>query len=136
MGRPNSYTPAIGEQICAAVAGGDNVYSWCKGANRPTRETVYQWLRKFSEFADNYARGRDMRADARFDKIGEVIEDMRDGEIDAQQARVEIDALKWMAGREAPKRYGDRLDVAGVDNAPLEVRHRVEFVAPKPRSGE
>jgi hypothetical protein len=66
-----------------------------------------------------YARAREIRADARFERVDQVIEDMRAGVVDAQQARVEIDAIKWQAAKEAPSRYGDRLEVAGDPAAPL-----------------
>jgi hypothetical protein len=45
------------------------------------------------------------------EKAEQVIEDMRNGVIDAQQARVELDARKWFASKFLPKRYGDKLDL-------------------------
>ncbi|GBF26423.1 hypothetical protein MnTg02_01462 [bacterium MnTg02] len=34
---------------------------------------------------------------------------MLDGDIKSDVARVAIDALKWQAGKEQPKKYGDRI---------------------------
>ena len=36
---------------------------------------------------------------------------MRSGVLDAQQARVELDARKWFASKFLPKRFGDRLEL-------------------------
>jgi hypothetical protein len=36
---------------------------------------------------------------------------MRNGVIDAAQARVELDARKWFASKFLPKRYGDKAEV-------------------------
>jgi hypothetical protein len=45
------------------------------------------------------------------EKVEVAIDDMRKGKIDAQMARVEIDARKWFASKFLPKRYGDKLDM-------------------------
>jgi hypothetical protein len=60
---------------------------------------------------DNYARALEALAQDQVEKAEQVIEDMRNGVIDAQQARVELDARKWFASKFLPKRYGDKLDL-------------------------
>jgi hypothetical protein len=60
---------------------------------------------------DNYARALEALAQDQVEKAEQVIEDMRNGVIDAQQARVELDARKWVASKLKPKRYGDKLDL-------------------------
>jgi hypothetical protein len=60
---------------------------------------------------DSYARALEALAQDQVEKAEQVIEDMRSGVIDAQQARVELDARKWFASKFLPKRYGDKLDL-------------------------
>jgi hypothetical protein len=74
------------------------------------------------DFAVNYARAREARADARSDKIDRLIDQMLKGEIKSDVARVAIDALKWQAGREMPKRYGDKIvsEHVGRGGGPIE----------------
>lgn len=60
---------------------------------------------------DHYARALEALAADQVEKAEQVIEDMRSGVIDAQQARVELDARKWFASKFLPKRYGDKLDL-------------------------
>ena len=60
---------------------------------------------------DSYARALEALAQDQIEKAEQVIEDMRSGVIDAQQARVELDARKWFASKFLPKRYGDKLDL-------------------------
>lgn len=60
---------------------------------------------------DQYARALEALAQDQVEKAEQVIEDMRSGVIDAQQARVELDARKWFASKFLPKRYGDKLDL-------------------------
>ena len=60
---------------------------------------------------DAYARALEALAQDQVEKAEQVIEDMRNGVIDAQQARVELDARKWFASKFLPKRYGDKAEV-------------------------
>jgi len=87
----------------------------------PDRDTVYAWLGKYTEFSDNYARAREDRADWRSDRIDDYVRRMISGEIDANTCRVAIDAEKWQAGKEKPRRYGDKLELSGDKENPLSV---------------
>lgn len=61
--------------------------------------------------AEAYARACEGLAQAQVMALEQTIKDMRDGKIDAQMARVEIDARKWFASKFLPKRYGDKLEL-------------------------
>lgn len=61
--------------------------------------------------ADHYARALEALAMDQIEKAELTIEDMRNGTLDAQQARVELDARKWFASKFLPRRFGDKLDV-------------------------
>ena len=45
-------------------------------------------------------------------------------DLDANDKRVRIDTLKWLCSKVAPRRYGERLLVAGDSNSPLQVLHK------------
>ena len=70
---------------------------------------------------DHYARALEALAQDQVEKAEQVIEDMRSGVIDAQQARVELDARKWFASKFLPKRYGDKAEVEHSGNVGLTV---------------
>lgn len=68
---------------------------------------VLKWVGQSPEYSEQYARARDSAADL-FET--EIIEAALSVSPDTAAAdRVKIDALKWVAGRRAPKRYGDRV---------------------------
>ena len=73
----------------------------------PCRVAIYSWFRKYPEFANDYARARELRADSRSDRIDGHVELVVAGKLDANAARVIIDAEKWQAAHEQPRRYGD-----------------------------
>ena len=101
----------------------------------PDRSTVYDWLLRHSEFADQYARAREEQADTLADEIiaiadeqpeiiavtdkrtGELIEHKLDGAF-LQWQKNRIDARKWTAMKLKPKKYGDKLALGGDADAP------------------
>lgn len=99
-------------ELCSMVAMGGNLDSICKEPGMPAHSTVIAWMMDDDAFAEEYARAREARADKRSDRIDDYVTRMLDGKIDPQQCRVAIDAEKWQAGKEQPKRYGDKQEVA------------------------
>lgn len=110
VGRPSEYTEEIADRICSAIADGLNLNRIASQDGFPSRECIYKWLRTHKSFSDNYARARESRADSRADRIDEITERVLSGDLDPHSARVAIDAIKWQAGKENPKRYGDRIE--------------------------
>lgn len=96
-------------KVLELVEGGMSENAACKevGINRATFRAAA--LRVSA--GDNYARALEALAADQVEKAEQVIEDMRSGLIDAQQARVELDARKWFASKFLPKRYGDKAEV-------------------------
>lgn len=88
----------------------------------PCEDTIYTWLGKYADFAENYARARQLRAYRRYESVDKVTDDLRAGLIDSNQARVLIDAIKWQTGKENPKVFGDKLELSGDPKAPLTVQ--------------
>lgn len=124
-GRPSTYTEELGILICARLADGKGLKAICEDDDMPARSTVYEWLDAHREFRTRYARARDIQADHHADEIIEIADAVTTAE-QAQIARVKIGAREWKAAKLAPKRYGDRLELAGevglarVSSAPLD----------------
>lgn len=116
-------------KVCDLIAEGMSIRAACEQLN--VKPSTFMLCVSKPEFSAHYTRAREERADSRFEKLDQVVKDMRTGVIDSQMARVEIDTLKWQMGKERPKVYGERLELAGDQSAPI--LHRVEFVSPKPR---
>lgn len=123
------YSEAVAERICEALANGRSLRSVCRDDGMPSQTTVFRWLadERFAPFRERYARAREAQADAIFDEIIDIADDgsndwmerrREDGSVDEavnhehiQRSKLRIDARKWMAGKLAPKKYGDKLDV-------------------------
>jgi len=69
------------------------------------------------EHVEQYARARESAADIFETDIIEAA--LSCGPESASSDRVKIDALKWVAARRAPKKYGDRITHGGDPDAPI-----------------
>ncbi len=110
MAGRTAFTEETASKICSEIANGSNLLRICELGWSPNRDTIYKWLSEQPAFSDNYARARLLRADVRSDRIERICAKVEAGELDANSARVIIDAEKWQAGKENPKVYGDRIE--------------------------
>ena len=107
-----TYNAEVAERILALLMEGRSLKSICDQADMPHRQRVYEWLAANPDFADNYARALDVRADHHFDEMLEIADspqNLLSDELNA--AKLKIEARKWVLGRMAPKKYGDKLDL-------------------------
>ena len=119
MGRPSDYSETLADDICAKLAAGISLRKICEADDMPNRETVRRWQLEREDFAAKCARARDVQADEYFDRVLQVVDDVTAES--AAAARVKLAGLQWMASKLAPKRYGDKLHLAGDDESPLKV---------------
>lgn len=119
------YSEDLAIQICSWISSGKSLRSFCmqtdgsQYADKPTRESVYNWLARVPEFAELYRQARLDRADSIADEVLDVAFDQS---LDPASRRVMVDAMKWMAAKLYPKNYGDRVAVTGAkDGDPIRV---------------
>lgn len=105
-GRPTKYNSEIAALLCARIAEGHSLRSICLLDDMPSLQTHFVWLSKHPEFVDQYTKAKVESGHADADKIERIAERVLDGEVDANAARVAIDAYKWTASKKVPKKYG------------------------------
>jgi hypothetical protein len=106
-GRPTTYVPVVGLGICRDIACGMTFKQACQERGLST-VGVWQWRQLYPEFADAYARAKDMR----MDHYVHEIEEIADGSGDVKRDTLRVDTRKWIASKLAPRRYGDRVALA------------------------
>ena len=131
-GRKSTYTKKMALKIYEAIRSGSNIHRLGKDDKFPSETTINKWRRDVPEFATNYARAREDRADWRADNIDEIGRRLEAGEIEYTTAKFLFDAEKWQAGKENPARYGDKTQHTGADGeSPIEHKMQVTFIKPK-----
>lgn len=136
MGRPSDYGPEIAAAICERLAEGETLRAICADDDMPSRSMVHRWILAHEEFRDQYTRAREVQMDTWADEIVEIADDAhndfglsravrlngvypptddeRDPKFNAehvQRAKLRIDTRKWLMGKAAPKKYGERVEI-------------------------
>jgi hypothetical protein len=106
-GRPTIYNEETATEFCRLLALGNTLRSLCATDRFPAPQTIYDWIEKYPDFSEQYARARSQQAD----HYAEMIIDEAFGANDASLGRLRMDALKWAASKIAPKKYGDKIEV-------------------------
>lgn len=136
-GRPTDYSLELAVKICARLSCGESLRSVCRDAEMPAASSVFLWLSKHKEFAEQYARAKEESADALVEDIQDIADDGtndwmevhgKDGSVGwqlngehIQRSRLRVDVRKWAASKLKPKKYGEKLELAGDPKAPLGV---------------
>ena len=113
------WTEAIEDEILNRLMGGESLMDIC-GAGRddflPSERTVYKRLTEDGEFAQKYARAREVQAHHETEEIRQIADTATPENVNV--ARLRIEARKWRASKMAPKVYGDKLAIGGADDLP------------------
>lgn len=117
MGRPSTFTQQIGDIICERIAHGETLRTIIRDENMPEQRQVYKWLEIHEDFRQQYAHARARQADY----YAEQIVDEAFSSHDAQIGRLRMEALKWVASKLAPKKYGDKVEVETKGDTNLQI---------------
>jgi hypothetical protein len=110
MARPSLYSAELAEAICTRLEAGEPLASMCRDCEMPGVRTVLRWADENDTFAAEYRRAQAAQGewlDAEIQRIAETATDKDT----AAAARVQITALTWRASKQAPKKFGDRVDL-------------------------
>lgn len=113
LGRPTKYNEKVCDEICTRLAGGESLRSICRDDKMPAISSVLLWVvdGKHSAFSEQYTQAREAQGYSDADRIREIAAAVAGGEIEAQAARVIIDAYKWTAERNAGRAFGNKQQV-------------------------
>lgn len=137
FGRPSEYTEALAEEICSRIIQGEPLVRICRDDHMPHVVTVYRWLSRFNNFRNMYTQAKEEQADTLAEEIQDIADQMpmekTDGNgntsFDAAYInwmRLRVDARKWVAAKLKPRKYGDRVALAGDEDNPLKVEASIE----------
>ncbi|CZW33955.1 terminase small subunit-like protein [Enterobacter hormaechei] len=108
-GRPSDYLPEVAADICSLLADGESLRKVCDRPGMPNKATVFRWLAQHEEFRDQYAKATETRADAIFEDMFDIADNVAEEAAAVGKARLRIDTRKWALARMNPKKYGDKV---------------------------
>lgn len=140
-GRPSGYSQELADTICARLAEGESLRSVCRDDAMPAMSSIFKWMREHPEFSNQYARAKEESADAMAEDVLEIADNeveqplivdglpmqvdgklvMVKDNVSVQHAKLRVDTRKWLMSKMKPKKYGERVAVAGDETSPLQV---------------
>lgn len=137
LGRPSGFTQELAEEICGRIVQGEPLVKICRDDHMPDVVTVYRWLSRYPDFCNMYTKAKDEQADTLAEEIQDIADQMPMEKTDGngntsfdgayiQWMKLRVDARKWTAARLKPRKYGDRVALAGDEQNPLKLEATVE----------
>jgi hypothetical protein len=131
-GRPSKWTKEIEDEICERLSRGEPLRAICRLEGFPEWTTVYNWMESRDGFSERVARARENGVEAiaqdtlaMIDAEPRYVEDAKGG------TRIDAGYVQWLKLRTeqrmkllacwSPNRYGNRVQVAGDKDNPLQV---------------
>ena len=143
-GRPTIFDQEIFDLVCEELMLGKTLKQICREQRAinpkfPTDASIRLWAGKDEPkgIFSQYAHARDIGLDAMAEELFSIADDGendymtvkmggRDVEVEHKEftsrSKLRIDTRKWYLSKIAPKRYSDRLEIAGDKDAPLLVQ--------------
>lgn len=128
-GRPTKYTPKLTAKILTLISEGQSLRRVCRDERLPAASTVFEWLIRYDDFSEQYARAKQQGSEAMAEEIMDIADDGRNDWIEiwdkkgeniigykvngeaVQRSKLRVDTRKWLMSKLAPKKYGDSLDL-------------------------
>lgn len=137
-----AFNQVAADAVCALLEEGKSLRAACKELEL-NPSTILLWTKANPEFSEQYARAREigylLRADemvtiADTPMIGVETKIKPDGTRETTEGdmlghrKLQIDTRKWMLSKMLPKIYGDKLELSGDKENPLQTVTRIELV--------
>lgn len=102
------YSKEVIQELTDRVAAGEPLTQVCKDKRMPERSAVYNWFNEHPDFLDMYVKAKELQSHAYFDRIIDISQRVLNGDVEANSARVAMDALKWVTARLNPRVYNEK----------------------------
>lgn len=126
--KPDRDKAAICQAVLQGMRDGLSAFKACQAAGVP-QSTFNRWVDADAKLAEDYAHAREDLIERMANEVLELadseVPETGDGKRDwqaIQQRKLQVDSRKWLLSKLAPKKYGDRLELAGDKENPLQVQ--------------
>ena len=117
-----NYTREIADTISTRMAEGESLRAICRDPGMPCEGTVRGWaVRDVDDFGNRYRAARQLLLEYWADQILDIADDE---ESDPRSRQIRTGVRQWLMSKLAPRRYGDKVQIGGDPESPLQVMHR------------
>ena len=118
-GRPPEPVPQdIADEICAWVADGKTLRSYCRQEGKPTARVVGKWRAKCETFRARFARAREAGFAALADECLAIADEDVPSKDAVARNRLRVDTRLKLLACWDPRRYGNKVAIGGDADAP------------------
>jgi hypothetical protein len=136
-GRPSTYDPAVATKICEQLSEGISLREICRQDGMPPWQTVYSWMERDASLVEAIARAREIGYDALAEECLKIADDGTNDYVEGergpqlnnehiQRSKLRIETRLKLLAKWNPKKYGERVQVAGDADSPLKVEAEVQ----------
>jgi hypothetical protein len=136
-GRPSTYDPAVATKICEQLSEGISLREICRQEGMPPWQTVYSWMERDASLVEAIARAREIGYDALAEECLKIADDGTNDYVEGergpqlnsehiQRSKLRIETRLKLLAKWNPKKYGERVQVAGDADSPLKVEAEVQ----------
>ena len=133
MPRISKYTKATADEICNRIAEGEPLRPICRQMNIAWR-TVYHWLEDHKDFAERFAKAREIGFDAIAEEALEIANTPLLGKIETRKGgklvevrkedmlghrKLQIETRLKLLAKWNPKKYGEKLETTHKGSLPV-----------------
>lgn len=125
----SKFDPEKAESVLEQIRSGQSVRKACEAVSL-SPVTFLRWVENHG-LSEQYAKAREMQADALFDELEAVAAEALKATtaVEVQARRLVVDTHKWRISKILPRRYGDKLELSGDPDRPVQAVTRIELVA-------
>lgn len=120
MGRVSLRDDSVVSLILESMEEGLSLRKSCE-AHGVKKGTFLEWVDADHSLADQYARARARMLDVHAEELEEIGDQAASAEsaVEVAGLRLKSDNRKWLLSKLAPKKYGEKLELAGDPSNPL-----------------
>lgn len=126
---PKSYSQEerdrIMNDIILRMGAGESLRSICDKNGVPARSTVLKWIDDDTELQVRYVRAIQDGCEVYLDEIVEIADNVEPTAEAVAKARLMVDVRKWIACKRYARKYGDKVQLSGDAENPVQVEHKL-----------
>lgn len=108
--------PAIVQEICDRLASGESMRKISESPHMPAQSQIYLRMAQDDVFRSSIVAAREAQQEYMIDQTVDMADEATPE--DHQVVKLRIWARQWRAGKLAPKKYGEKMQVGGASDLP------------------